>query len=598
MTLSRKTLAAVLSLVIAFSLASCAGHPSESEPTGPSVTGPDASNENPEPPMVHLSDLTSVEFARLMGHGNNLYNTMEACNAGSRIPNREPAVYETMWGQPITTQAIITGMREAGFRTLRIPVAWTNAMDFESGDLAIDDDYLERVEEIINYALNEDMFVVVNAHWDHGWWSLFGHPDQKQREFALEMFISMWTQIAERYGKYDLHLIFEAANEEWGDRFNDETPFSPTGGTLTEDERYELITFLGEVFIDIIRKSGGNNTNRFLLIPGYNTDVEKTVDVRFIMPIDPAGKTLLKVHYYTPWSYSGGPSSVSAWGTTQDIEHMNNLLGSLTKFTNIGYGVVFGEWGVLDNEGEDRLAFTTNFLDNCDLYGFATLLWDTPGGYSRTEHKIINPEIAELFLNRNQMLASLTTDEVTQRAEENMAWTLRKAENRPTFVLGNDQAIAWIMFASNDWGMSYSVGDIYNPLSRTDGIQAVDVEISGAGNYEVSLDFTGTQDGFANNMFFSAVGIANGELLFPGYYINITEILVNGEPAVLTGKSYTTSDDGITTRTNLYNDWVRSLPVDARVSDGDLTNASPIPLENYIEGRIETIVVTFEFIGG
>jgi len=540
---------------------------------------------------------TSLEMARILGHGINLYNTMEACNYYNRIPNREPSVYETMWGQPITTQEIITGMREAGFRTLRIPVAWTNAMDFENGDLIINEAYLDRVEEIINYGLNADMFVVVNAHWDHGWWSLFGHADQAWRDYALNMFISMWTQISERYKEYDHRLLFEAANEEWGNRFNDDTRFSPGGGTLTESERYELVTSLGQVFVDLVRASGGNNAKRYLLMPGYCTDVVKTVDDRFKMPVDPQNRLLLKVHYYTPWSYSGGPSSVAEWGTQQEIEHMNNLLGSLTKYTDMGYGIIFGEWGVLDNEGPDRLTFTTNFLDNADLYGFATLLWATPDGYCRIEKRIIDSDVAALFKDRDIALDTLSTEEIIKRAGKNMDLTHANAADRYAFILSDDEAIAWLMFVSNDWGLSYSVGNEYNPLSKTAGIIATDASITGEGTYTVALDFTGTNDGFATNMFFSAIGITNGEALFPGYCIELTEILVNGEKATLSGRVYTTEDDNSgTTRANLYNDWVGSLPSGARTASGNLTGVNWNVLEHYTDMQIRTISVTFKYV--
>ena len=154
-----------------------------------------------------LNELTAIEMARVMGNGINLTNTMEACSVDNRIPNRDPSIYETMWGQPITTQEIIDGMRASGFKSLRIPVAWTNAMDFENGDYTIGEAYLDRVEEIINYALNADMFVMINDHWDHGWWSMFGHPEQEVRDKAMEMYISMWIQIAERYKDYDHRLL-------------------------------------------------------------------------------------------------------------------------------------------------------------------------------------------------------------------------------------------------------------------------------------------------------------------------------------------------------------------------------------------------------
>jgi endoglucanase len=532
-----------------------------------------------------------------MGYGINLGNTMEACNSRDRIPNRAPEVYETMWGQPVTTQAMITGMKDAGFKTLRIPVAWTNAMDFENGDLNIDKAYLERVGEIIDYALNEDMYVVINNHWDHGWTSMFGHADASVRELAMNIFVSMWTQVAEFYKDYDHRLIFEPANEEWGNRFNDRE-FNPSGGVLTRDECYALLTELAQVFVDLVRETGGNNAERYLLIPGYNTDVTMTIDDRFAMPVDKANdRLLLSVHYYTPWSYCGDTSGVGSWGRTSEVEEMNYLLGALTKYADMGYGIVLGEWGVLDNEGPDRLTFFTNFLDNCDKYGYVPLLWDTGGLYSKADCALTAEDIAQLFKDRQlSARADLTTSEIISIANDNMAWTLRKAANKPETIITADEAYAWIMFASGDWGAQYSVGDRYQPESIAAGLVAVDTEVTaGEGTYTVSLDFTGLGAGAAEGIAFSAVGIINGEILFPGWIMELTEVLINGEPAVLSGEPYTTNDNAVTTRVNLYNEWVSSIPGTARVPGGDLSGATPTPLSAYLQTRIETLSVTFNY---
>ena len=552
-----------------------------------------------------LKDVTSLEMARLLGYGINLGNTMEACDSRNRIPNREPSVYETMWGNPVTTQEMVTGMKNAGFKTLRVPVAWTNAMDFENGNFYIDEIYLDRVEEIVNYALNEDMFVIINNHWDHGWWSMFGHPSQSWRDFALEMFKSMWGQIAERFRDYDLRLIFEPANEEWGNRFNDRTPFSPTGGVLTQDECYTLLTELSQVFVDLIRSTGGNNSDRFLLMKGYNTDVMMTVDDRFNLPSDTAdSKLLLSVHYYTPWSYCGDTSGVGNWGRTTEVEEMNHLLGLLTKYTDMGYGIVLGEWGVLDNEGEDRLTFFTNFLDNCDLHGYAPILWDT--GYDprygrlfdrNDSHTIVAPDLLHLFQSRStDTREGQTVDGIIAAAKENMAKTLEKAAERKETVLSADEAVAWIMWSSGDWGIQYSVGDRYQPEQIAAGLVANDVEITGEGTYTVSLDFTGTAEGYSDGFAFTAVGIMNGEILFPGYYMVITELLINGKQADFDGLPYTTNDNPVTTRVNLYNEWVDKVPPEARIYEADIADASPIFLRGYLLAHIETISVTFDYI--
>ena len=549
-----------------------------------------------------LNELTAIDMARVMGNGINLTNTMEACSVADRIPNRDPSVYEVMWGQPITTPEMIEGMRASGFKSLRIPVAWTNAMDFENGDFTIGEPLFARVEEIINYALDADMFVMINDHWDHGWWSMFGNPDQEVRDKAMEMYISMWTQIADRYKDYDSRLIFESANEELGNRLNDETIFSPTGGTLTMDECYEMVTKINQTFIDVVRESGGNNAERFLLVKGYNTDIEMTMDERFVMPVDPANKLLLGVHYYNPWSYCGDTAGVSAWGTTAEVEEMHRLLGELTKFTDQGYGVILGEWGVLDNVGEDRYDYYVNFLNLSAKYGYVPFLWDGGNIYSRTENTITADNddfidnVIELYADFDvSARADMTVEDIVKNADEALAQAIIKAEEKSQFIYGDDESYAWIMFASSDWGVQYSVGDTYEPNSKATGLITTDVQITGPGTYTVALDMTGTDAGFANGIAFSAVGLVNAETLWPGYIMELKEVLINGEEAEVSGKPYTASDDGNTTRVNLYNSWVGGLPDDARTADGDLSDATAIPFDGYIDTQIESIVVTFDY---
>ena len=555
-------------------------------------------------------DLSASELTVLMGNGINLGNTMEAYGRISLGTEAPVSSYETFWSQPVTTQEMITGMKKAGFDTLRIPVAWTNAMDYESGDYTIREDYLNRVEEIINYALNENMYVVINDHWDGSWWGMFGSASEETRQKAWDLYTSMWTQIAERYKEYSDYLIFESANEELGNRLND-TDVAADSGTLSADECYEMTLKINQKFVDIVRGTGGNNESRFLLIAGYNTDVDMTTDDRYIMPTDPANevnKLILSVHYYTPWGYCGN-ESLSLWGTKRNYGEMNSLLESLTKFTDQGYGVIIGEYGVLvKSDGtlkKNAALYYKNFLDNCDLYNFCPLLWDCNNLYNRQDCKIIDDEIATLYKERAYANEAAMTDEEKAarpdkiKAEMDQAYADAPAAfDDGAIDLDDSTSVAWIMINSSDWNVMYSVGDVYDPGAKTDGLVATDVEITGEGTYTVSLDFTGVPGGYANGMAFSALAIGNGELLYPGYTVNITEVLVNGEPYTLTAKPYTTSDDARCTRVNLYNEWVTQVPDDARTPDGDTTGISPVIVDNADLTHMETLSITFEYAPG
>lgn len=545
-----------------------------------------------------IKNMTSLEMIRAMGNGINLGNTLEAYNHQSYLGGGNPDGFETVWGQPYTAPEMIKGMKDAGFDTLRIPVAWTNGMNFESGDYTIDERLMNRVETVVNYALDADMYVIVNDHWDGGWWGMFGAEDQETRDKALEMYKSMWSQIGEHFKDYSYKLIFESANEELGDRLNDKD-ITGSEGVLNKDECYETANMINSEFVKLIRSQGGNNADRFLLIAGYNTDIALTCDSRFKMPEDTAeSKLLLSVHYYTPWDYCG-TDSVNHWGSPTDYEEQNKLFEQLGKFSDMGYGVVIGEYAVMKSGSglkPDTDKFYSNLLDNCDLYDFCPLLWDCSNFYLRVTNTLADETVADIFSSRRyenekDMDVETVKSEAKARIEKTQSEATDELMASIELPPSDDMAIAWIMFNSSDYGISYSVGDTYDPTGGTTGIKAQNVQITGEGTYTAGLDFT--ECGAAKGVAFSALGISNGERLFPGYTYTIDKILINGEEIALDGKCYTTTDANDCTRVNLYNAWVKSIPDEARTADGDLTDCSSAIMNIGDNTRIKTISVEF-----
>ncbi len=563
---------------------------------------------------VMREGLTAVELTRLMGNGTNLGNTMEACDArkfglGGNT-GKEPTAYEVGWGQPVTTQEMLYGLKEAGFDTIRIPVAWmTNASHLDKGDYTLDEPYLARVKEIVDYARNAGMYVIINDHWDGGWWGMFGSEKAETRALAMEAYKGMWQQIAEYFKDYSDYLIFEGANEEIGARFDEDSALYCNDSVvsyLSDNERYALANEVNQAFVDTVRATGGNNANRFLLIPGYGTNIEQTCDNRFKMPTDTAeDKLLISVHYYDPWSYCGAESvsGATAWGTKKDYEAMDKMLSRMQKFVKQGYGVVIGEYGALPIGTElkaNTLNYHTRFLDNCDYYDYTSCLWDCSGFYVRKELKMSDEEMAKLYAGRNAASEEgKALEEVQQAAKENMDAMLSEAPDTfrtDVVAAGTDKAVAWIMWSDGSWAYSYSVGDEYQPDSISGGLVATDVVIDGEGTYKVALDFTGTDKGYSASIAFAALGIANGETLHPGWVVDITECKINGEVYRFKGRPYTTSDNGICTRVNLYNSWVTKVPREsARVRYGDLTGTTPTPIDLNSAGmdQIKTIEITF-----
>ena len=561
---------------------------------------------------VMREGLTALEATRLMGNGINLGNTLEACDNNVGIKTNAPLSYETYWGQPKTTQAMIDGMKAAGFDTIRIPVAWmTNATHLYEGDYTIDADYMDRVEEVVRYARKAGMYVIINDHWDGGWYGMFGSESAETRALAMEAYKGMWQQIAERFRDYSDYLIFESANEELGGRFDENSPLYCSDSVvtyLTDDERYALTNEINQTFVDVVRATGGNNATRFLLIAGYGTNIDQTCDDRFQMPKDTVdSKLMVSVHYYDPWSYCGASSAASAtkWGTVSDYEYMDQQLAKMTKFTEAGYGVVIGEYGALpcsDGLKDNTLAYHTAFLDACTKYDLTNCLWDCSGLYKRVSQTFADDDILAMYQEKRQANEE-GQDYVDVQAAAAAEAAAAAAEAPVTFqqdavVVDDQTALAWIMWNDGSWALTHSVGDTYNADAISEGLVATNAVITGEGKYTVGLDFTGTAQGYSASVAFAAIGISNGEALYPNYLVNIKEVRINGEIYRLKGRAYTTSDDGLCTRVNLYNEWVTSVPKTARLPGGNLAGATPTPINrnDAVIAEIKTIEIDFEYV--
>lgn len=561
---------------------------------------------------VMREGLTALEATRLMGNGINLGNTMEACDNNVGIKTNTPLSYETHWGQPKTTQAMIDGMKAAGFDTIRIPVAWmTNATHLYEGDYTIDADYMDRVEEVVRYARKAGMYVIINDHWDGGWYGMFGSESAETRALAMEAYKGMWQQIAERFRDYSDYLIFESANEELGTRFDENSALYCSDSVVTylnDDERYALTNEINQTFVDVVRATGGNNATRFLLIAGYGTNIDQTCDDRFQMPKDTAdSKLMVSVHYYDPWSYCGASSAASAtkWGKVSDYEYMDQQLAKMTKFTEAGYGVVIGEYGALpcsDGLKDNTLAYHTAFLDTCTKYNLTNCLWDCSGLYKRVSQTFADDDILAMYQEKRQANEE-GQDYADVQAAAAAEAAAAAAEAPVTFqqdavVVDDQTALAWIMWNDGSWALTHSVGDTYNADAISEGLVATNAVITGEGKYTVGLDFTGTAQGYSASVAFAAIGISNGEALYPNYLVNIKEVRINGEIYRLKGRAYTTSDDGVCTRVNLYNEWVTSVPKTARLPGGNLAGATPTPINrnDAVIAEIKTIEIDFEYV--
>ena len=158
----------------------------------------------------------------------------------------------------------------------------------------------ERIDEVVNWILEAGMFCVINIHWDGGWIDSDvkeKYPDTYHtfsRE-AEKKFRSYWEQISRHFADKNEKLIFEALNEE--------TNFENEGSM---EKAYATLTRVNQLFIDTVRKTGGNNAHRLLIVTGYSTDFDKTSQKEYRLPKDSVpGKLFVSVHYYTPWTFVG-----------------------------------------------------------------------------------------------------------------------------------------------------------------------------------------------------------------------------------------------------------------------------------------------------
>lgn len=341
---------------------------------------------------------TAIEIAADMGYGWNLGNTMEATNTWT--PNPKVTDFETAWGQPVTTKAMIDGIKKAGFNSIRIPVSWSNMMSSD-GNYTIDASYFKRVDEIISYAFANDMYVIINDHYDGGWWKGFA----SNKTECMKHYKNMWTQVAGHYKDYPEKLIFESANEELGNSLKNDNE------NVAELELYSLTNEINQTFVDIVRKSGGNNEKRYLLIAGFNTDIDKTCSNLYEMPADTISNHLMvSVHYYTPWTYVGlykdeGYGYKATWGTDSDKSEMAGNFAKMKKFTDAGYGVVIGEYSVLPQyissgnykRKDGDTTFIKYLLTLCDKYGYAPYVWDAGDWYNRADCSMRWSDIAAIY---------------------------------------------------------------------------------------------------------------------------------------------------------------------------------------------------------
>lgn len=329
-------------------------------------------------------DITATQLAKKMYLACNIGNTLESVGCSTTSSN------ETCWGSPIITQKMIDAYKAAGFNTIRIPVAW-NIYAEENGGV-IPDWWKKRVKEVVDYCINDDLYVLLNIHWDGGW--LERHVEASSQASVNETQARLWKQIATEFKEYDEHLLFCSCNEP----------------DTENDEQAAILKSYHQTFVNTVRETGGNNGTRCLVIQCAGTSAEKAVQYDY-MPTDVVENRLMMEFHYYPYTYAlmeedadwgpchwfwgknyqnivvDGVNRSCTWHTEETVEKEFSDIKRM--FVDKGIPVVMGEFAVMNRElsGEMKAKFEAC---RADYYQFLTqtakdngivpVLWDTPAG--------------------------------------------------------------------------------------------------------------------------------------------------------------------------------------------------------------------------
>lgn len=352
-----------------------------------------ASENKPSQIAGKMRNITSQQLVEDMTFGWNLGNTLDVCQADrdgdGKINEHVEAgekVDETLWGNPKATKELFTSLKKNGVNAVRIPVTWRDHMDSNGN---IDREWMDRVQQVVDYAYSQGMYVIINVHHDGGGDPKFGawiiKESQKDYNTFLKKYKNVWKQIAERFKNYSDYLIFESMNEVGFDTLYNKN----------KADAYNLINKINQDFVDIIRATGGNNAKRHLLIAGYYTDIERTCDSLYKMPDDKAGRCILSVHYYTPWDFCTCDIK-HTWGTKSEVRQMETLIGKMKKnFVDKGIPVIIGEYAASGSDLSSCIFFIEKLNKLCSDYGIATFIWDSGRQVNRKTYKWRTPQYLE-----------------------------------------------------------------------------------------------------------------------------------------------------------------------------------------------------------
>lgn len=359
-----KICSAVLASLILLSASGCGNN--ENSENGEVQNGGNDGGQSSAASTVNdeIRDIPSTELVKEIKIGWSLGNTLDS-TGGSGVDS------ETSWGNIVTTKEMMTAVKDAGFNIVRIPTTWGIHMDENN---VVDEAWMDRVQEVVDYAYSQDMFVILNIH--HEEWH---DPYYETEAESTEKLKALWTQIGTRFAGYDEKLIFEGLNEPR----KRNTSLEWNGG---DDEGHEVVNNFNAAFVETIRGLGGNNAKRHLMIPGYAASSTASALKAIKIP-EGDDKIIVSVHAYIPYAFALS-DDLTARSFSPDDTSANDiiyLMDSLkTNFIDKGTPVIIGEFGARNKANEEiRGEWATFYISQAKAIGVPCLWWDN-GAFTGT----------------------------------------------------------------------------------------------------------------------------------------------------------------------------------------------------------------------
>jgi len=328
--------------------------------------------------QMNIPNNDGMNFVKGLRLGWNLGNTFDAFN-GDNITNEMD--YEWAWSGIKTTKQMIDAIKQKGFNTIRIPVSWS--VHTSGSDYKISEQWLNRVQEVVNYCIDNKMYVILNTHHDVD--KVKGYfPSSAYLTSSKNYITKVWAQVAAKFANYDEHLIFESLNEpRLVGHANEWWPELTNADVL---DSINCINQLNQDFLNTVRSTGGKNASRYLMVPGYVASPDGATNQYFKMPNDISGnvnKIIVSVHAYCPWSFAGlsmAGGGVSTWNMydSKDVSEVTWFMDNVyNKYTSKGIPVIIGEFGAVDkNNLKTRVEYCSYYVAAAKARGICCVLWD------------------------------------------------------------------------------------------------------------------------------------------------------------------------------------------------------------------------------